>query len=130
MTSKEREIRRIIKKDQRTRQLKKIKLALSIATAVAIGGIVFLGIALANISAGTSVAYAEENVENYVEAKQFTSYEVRKGDTLGEIYSSFPENKSKQAFIDEVVRINHLRSANDILEGQILVIPYISIWVK
>ena len=60
--------------------------------------------------------------------KYFTSIEVSSGDTLWTIAEEYKDEEfydSTEEYIDEVIRMNNLSSAN-ITVGQCLIIPYYS----
>ncbi len=61
----------------------------------------------------------------YKSQKKVTSVKIQKGDTLWNIAKQYytEENCSMKAYIDEIVKCNHL-SSSQIQEGINLIIPY------
>ena len=67
--------------------------------------------------------------ENNTKFNYYTKVEVERGDSLwklAEQYMDTSEYSSKQDFIYEVAHINHLDEDCNILNGQILIVPYFS----
>ena len=67
--------------------------------------------------------------ENNMKFKYYTKVEVERGDSLWKLadqYMDTSEYSSKQDFIYEVAHINHLDEDCNILNGQILIVPYFS----
>lgn len=59
--------------------------------------------------------------------KYYTSIQVSYGETLWSIAEEYQDNRfynSIQDYIAEVIQINHLKNADDLMAGQYLVIPY------
>ena len=69
-------------------------------------------------------AKASTSTETY---KYYTSYEVKKGDSLWSIANTYSQNgyNSNEAYVKEIKQINHLLD-DDITEGETLVITYYS----
>ena len=64
--------------------------------------------------------------------KYYTSYELETGDSLWSIaasYSNLGYNDYSE-YINEVISINHLDDADDIISGETLIIPYYSYEIK
>lgn len=67
--------------------------------------------------------------ENNMKFKYYTKVEVERDDSLWKLadqYMDTSEYSSKQDFIYEVAHINHLDEDCNILNGQILIVPYFS----
>lgn len=61
--------------------------------------------------------------------KYYTSITVQNGETLWSIadeYIDYSQYKNKNAYISEVMSINQLADASDIISGQKLTVPYYS----
>ncbi|MCD7837033.1 MAG: LysM peptidoglycan-binding domain-containing protein [Lachnospiraceae bacterium] len=61
--------------------------------------------------------------------KYYTMITVQSGDTLWSIadsYIDYSQYKNKQQYISEVVNINKLEDASDIISGQKITVPYYS----
>ena len=64
--------------------------------------------------------------------KYYTSYKVETGDSLWTIADSHYDlgYDNHAEYIDEVMSINHLKNADDIISGETLIIPYYSYDIK
>jgi nucleoid-associated protein YgaU len=61
--------------------------------------------------------------------KYYTAITVQSGDTLWDIadeYIDYSRYKNKSSYISEVMSINHLEDASEIISGQKLTVPYYS----
>ncbi len=61
-------------------------------------------------------------------SKYFTSIEVHSGDTLWNIAEQYmtDDYSTKQEFVDEVIKLNHLSSDGNINSGCFIIVPYYS----
>ena len=73
----------------------------------------------------TAEAAASESAACY---KYYTGIEIQKGDTLWDLSSEYIDEHydSVESYIAEVVRINSLDDADDIICGQHIIMPYYS----
>ena len=61
--------------------------------------------------------------------KYYTKVTVKAGESLWDIadeYSDYDVYESKNSYIAEVKRMNHLEDSEDIMAGQTLIVPYYS----
>ena len=70
--------------------------------------------------------------ENEILHKYYTFYTVEPGDSLWEVADAHYElgYDNHSDYIDEVMFINHLKDADDIVSGDTLVLPYYSYEIK
>lgn len=111
-------MRTATRRSQRQRELK-IKLTfLCIATLI----LVFL----LGLTFGSILARAGKKDSSANTCKYYANIEVQSGDTLWNLADRYLDAnyKSKEAYIEEVIRINSLASENHIVSGQYLVMPY------
>ena len=110
-----RPIRKIIRnRRQRQRQLKR-RLAFSAAVLLAVLSLT-----------GGSFAVKAQNTSAGPLYKYYTSIRIERGDTLWSVAAARSDGfDSRNDFIREVIRINHLTDEN-IREGDYLIIPYYS----
>ena len=83
-----------------------------------------------SITAGSISSKAQDqDSETYY--KYYTSIEIQSGDTLWSLAGTHADDRfmSRQEFINEVTRTNHLLSS-DIQQGDHLIIPYYSVEFK
>ena len=89
-----------------------------------------LGVIIAfTVSAFSGNVKAENNELLH---KYYTFYTVEPGDNLWEVADSYYElgYENHSDYIEEVMFINHLKDADDIISGETLVIPYYSYDIK
>ena len=69
-----------------------------------------------------------QDQEQGVTYKYYTSVQVESGDSLWKLAEGFKDGHygSTRDYVDEVVRINHLRDEDSIQSGQYLILPYYS----
>ena len=80
------------------------------------------------ITFGSAFASAHEiPTEDPVSCKYFQSIEITKGDSLWNLADSYmsEEYASKEEYIEDIVKLNHLESTT-IYDGQKLIVPYYS----
>ena len=77
-------------------------------------------------------SFASDNSSGRSSYKYYTSYTVNEGDSLNTLARRFmtDEYRSEDRYIAEVVSINHIISASDIYEGQVIILPYYSTDIK
>lgn len=107
---------RSVSKTRRQRQLQiRFRLTIGIIACIALFIIIF--------SKNTITSNANKRASSI---KMFTSIEIQGGDTLYSIANKYADEhySSANEYVREVIRINSLDNANDIVAGQYLVIPY------
>ena len=104
-------------KRRRQRQVRCYLLSMVLA-AVLTAGCVF--------SLRVLITKAQEEEE--VSFKYYTSIQVSYGESLWSIAKTYQDEHYDriQDYVDEVIRINHLRDGDSITAGQYLIIPYYS----
>lgn len=77
-------------------------------------------------------SFASEKDSGKPSYKYYTSYTVNEGESLSMLARKFmtDEYRSEDRYIAEVVSINHILSASDIYEGQVIILPYYSTDIK
>ena len=116
----DREYKNYMWKIRRKRQLRKRLILVAI--------VVSLLILTAAFSFQTMVSHAETDMKD-VAFKYYTKIEVKYGDSLWSIAQEYKDSHydSTMEYIDELVSINHLSGAgNMVKEGQTLIVPYYS----
>jgi hypothetical protein len=106
-----------LNKIRRERELRRHILIFTVSAAVAI---------ILTIAGGSLISRAQEP-GTPVFYKYYTSIRIDEGDTLWSLADSYADEnfKSREAFIQEVVRTNHLLDET-ICEGDYLIVPYYS----
>lgn len=110
---------RVYKRNIRRRRAFKRKLAL-----VAITFCLIITCAISYHSIKSSATSGDD-----MNFKYYTSITVQNGETLWGIaddYIDYSQYKNKNAYISEVMSINQLDDASDIISGQKLTVPYYS----
>lgn len=111
--------RKSIRRFKRTHSLNASKNRI-IAGALLMLVISFTAIIIFRPASADAKSIHEENHYKY-----FQKYYVEKGDTLWDIANEHKYNETTKEYIEDVCRINHIKS-DDIYEGQMIVIPYYS----
>lgn len=77
---------------------------------------------------GNTLAEAEAGHEDTVTYKYYTSIQLEPGDTLWDLAGEYMDEhySSRQDLIREIEQLNSLTDTDDIVAGQMLVVPYYS----
>lgn len=76
-----------------------------------------------------SIKTSANTGEEQLRFKYYTNVSVQPGETLWELADRYMDDvqyTSKSAYIEEVLRMNHLEEADVIRAGQTLIVPYYS----
>lgn len=111
-------MRTVTRRARRQRELKIKFMAISIGTLI----LVFL----LGLTFGSILSRAGEKGSSANRCKYYANIEIQSGDTLWDLADNYMDDnyKSKEAYIEEVIKVNSLSSENHIVSGQYLVMPY------
>ena len=113
-------------KGEAYRTYRKRELALIRKLVLAVASICIITVLTVMVSAIKSKAVSETADPD--SCKYYTSIEISKGDSIWSLASEYIDShyESKEAYIDEVIQINSLSDADDIVAGEYIIMPYYS----
>ena len=93
---------------------------------VVVSGLTLCLIILLVITFGSFLSKAQDNEDEVIYYKYYTSIEIQPGDTLWDLADEYLENyESKEVYIKEVSQLNSIKNGK-IISGQNLIMPYYS----
>jgi LysM repeat protein len=116
--------------EMRIRANKKRRMEIVRRQRVFLGAMVAMLLALI-VSLGTTVIIKAQNNDTAPEVKYYTVQMVHSGDTLESLAKerfSKEHYVSFEAYLNEIMRINHLDAPEDLMAGENVVIPYYDVY--